>query len=235
MPSRVRLPADRPGHGPVQRQPLGHLRLLGVPEEPAVVSVPRRDQPAGSAHPAHLPQRRDRVGQVLEHLVRVHHVERAVREVQVVHVPGVEPDVVQPSPLRLLPGLRQHVGGRVDGGHVPAGHPGRQVRGDRARAAAHVEHARVRREPRQQVPRRVLRGAPAVRPQHAVVMAVQVGVGARWHGPIMTPVHSVEQICPICGLRLGTASVRWCTGGRSGWSSGTSRPGAGPRASAGLA
>ena len=162
VPTRVRLPADGPGHGPVQRQPLGHLRLPGKPEEPAVVPVPCRDDPAGPAHPAHLPQRRHRVGQVLEHLVRVHHVERPVREVQAVHVPGVERNVALPAPLRLLPGLRQHVPGRVDAGHVPAGYQGRQVHGDRARAAAHVEHARVRRQPRQQVPRRVLRGAPAV-------------------------------------------------------------------------
>ena len=179
VPARVRLAAERPGHVPVQRLPFGQPGVVGEPEETAVVAVARGDQAAGPAHPPHLGQRRDRIGQVLQYLVRVHHVERSVGEAQVVDVPDLEPDVGLPPPVRLLPGQRQHVAGRVDAGHLAVRHPGGQVDGDRARAAADVEHTRVGRQSRQQVPGRVLRGPPAVRPQHAVVMTVQVGIGGR--------------------------------------------------------
>ena len=151
-PPRVRLAAERPGHVPVQRLPFGQPGVVGEPEETAVVPVARGDQPPGPAHPPHLGQRRDRVGQVLQHLVRVHHVERMVLVAQGVHVPDLEPDVGLTPPVRLLPRQRQHIAGRVDPGHLAVRDPGGQVRGDRAGAAAHVEHARVGRQSRQQVP-----------------------------------------------------------------------------------
>jgi hypothetical protein len=89
---------------------------------------------------------------VLQHLVRVHHVERSVVEAQVVDVADLEPDVGLTAPVRLLPGQRQHVAGRVDADHLAVRDPGGQVRGDRAETAAHVEHTRVGRQSRQQVP-----------------------------------------------------------------------------------
>ena len=179
MPPRVRFTAQRPRHAPVQRLPFGHPRVLGEPEHPGVVAVARRDQPAGTAHPPHLGERRDRVGQVLHHLVRVHHVERVVVEAQLVHVADLEADVSLAPAVRFGPGQGQHIGSRVDPGDVAVGDERRQVRGDGARAAADVEHPRAGAQPGQQVGGRVLRGPPPVRSQHAVVVAVQVGIRIR--------------------------------------------------------
>ena len=63
----------------VQREP-GVERGVGrVPGERGVVAVARGDHAAGLADAAHLAQRADRIGQVLQHLVRVHDVERCRR------------------------------------------------------------------------------------------------------------------------------------------------------------
>ncbi len=89
-PPRVGLAPVVPGHPPVQGEPLVELRRLGIPVERAVVRIPRGDDPARPADPPHLPQRQHRIGDVLQHLMRVHHVERPVAERQRVHVPDRE-------------------------------------------------------------------------------------------------------------------------------------------------
>lgn len=162
VPPGVRLAAQRPRHLPVQGLPRNQPGLGREPEHAPVVAVARGHHPARPAHPAHLGQRRHRIGQVLQHLMRVYHVERVVGERQLVHVPGLEPDVGQLAPGGLLPGPVQHVRRRVDPDDLTRRDQGGQVRGDRARAASHVEHPRVRRQVSQQVPGRVLRGAPPV-------------------------------------------------------------------------
>jgi hypothetical protein len=72
--------------------------------------------------------------------------------------------------------------------------------GDRARAAADIEHVRRRRQPREQVGRGILGGPPSMRPQHAVVVAVQVGLRGLWHVPMVSagrnlPALVVTQAC----------------------------------------
>ena len=54
------------------------------------VGVAHGNDAAGLGHAAHLPQRRDGVGQVLEHLVGVDEVEGLVLEVEIVDVAGLE-------------------------------------------------------------------------------------------------------------------------------------------------
>ena len=70
-----------------QRVERGDLR---IPRHRRVVGVARGHDTIGLADAAHLAQRGDRVGEVLEHLMRVHDVERRVREVERVHVAGLE-------------------------------------------------------------------------------------------------------------------------------------------------
>ena len=70
----------------------------------------------------------------------VHDVERGVVEGQVIHVTGVEPYVGPALAACLLPGVFQHVAGRVDADHIALGNPGGQVDGDGPGAATHVEH-----------------------------------------------------------------------------------------------
>ena len=77
----------------VERQPLVHDRELRVPDHAAEVAVAGRDEAAGPGDPAHLPQRQDRVAQVLEDLVGEHHVEGVVRVVEGVDVAGREVEV----------------------------------------------------------------------------------------------------------------------------------------------
>ena len=84
-------------HPPVE---LGQTR---VPRHGRVVGVTRGDHPVGCTHPAHLAQRSDRVGEMLEHLMRVHHVERRVGDVERVDVTHRE----------------LHIGGSVSGDGAP--------------------------------------------------------------------------------------------------------------------
>ena len=151
--------------------------LLGAYDWDSLVTVPRGHHAPRTAHPPHLGQRGDRVGQVLKHLVRVHHVERSVAERQPVDVTGLEPEVGQAPAVGLGLGLGQHAGRRVDPGDLAVRHPGGQVRGDRARAAADVQYVHARLQVPQQVAGRVLGGPPPVRAEDGVVVAVQVSLG----------------------------------------------------------
>ena len=69
--------------------PLLYQDLVGgEPGEGRVVHVPHGNHATGPAHPGHLPQRGDRVGQVLQQLVGVDDVERVVGERQATSVDG---------------------------------------------------------------------------------------------------------------------------------------------------
>ena len=67
--------------------------LVGVPPEGAIVAVARRDQPTRLAHSLHLAERANGIGEMLEHLMRVHDVERVVVDVESGDVADRELDV----------------------------------------------------------------------------------------------------------------------------------------------
>ena len=81
----------------------------------------------------------DGVGQVLQRLVSVDHVEARVREGQMVDVTDFEPDVAKPALFGVLPRGRKHPGGRVHSDDHAVGYPSREVRGDGPRPAADVQ------------------------------------------------------------------------------------------------
>ena len=97
-PARVGLAAVGAGGGGVQLEPAVELRQPRPPRERRVVGVARGDHSPGPRHPGHLAQRRDRVGDVLQHLVGVHHVELAVVERQCVNVTDAYVDAGRPCP-----------------------------------------------------------------------------------------------------------------------------------------
>ena len=103
----VGLAADLPGDPFVEGAPLVQFGVVGKPEHGAVVPVASGDDAVGATDPAHLGQRRHRVGQVLEHLVGVHHVERSVGESEVADVADLELDVVAARRAAPGPGRRR--------------------------------------------------------------------------------------------------------------------------------
>ena len=188
----VRLAAVAPRDPLVERSPFVQDRELRVPGHAAEVGLADRHQPAGLGDPAHLAQRANRVAQVLEDLVRVDHVEGAVRVVEGVDVAGGEVGV-RPVPGQF-PSLLDDLLRGVDTGDMALRNAIGQVRRDRAGTAANVEDRRVRGQVRQQVRRRVLRRAPQVRPQHRLMMTVCVYV---CHLAILETVLNDEQTCLI--------------------------------------
>ena len=78
----IGLAASLPGKLAVERQPARQRRMVGIPGHRGVVGIASRHDAARPAHPAHLAQRGDRIGQVLQHLVGVHDVEAVRVEVQ---------------------------------------------------------------------------------------------------------------------------------------------------------
>jgi hypothetical protein len=74
----------------------------------AEVHVADRHQATGTSDPAQLAQGCDRVVEVLEHLVRVHDVERVVGQVERVHVRDPELDLGM-RPTRLGDDVRRGV------------------------------------------------------------------------------------------------------------------------------
>ena len=84
-------------------------------------------------------------GEVLQHLVRVHDVERVVGEVERVQVGGAELDVRRARLSRSALAASIDVGRGVDADHAPGCDPAREVERDRARTAADVEDRRARR------------------------------------------------------------------------------------------
>ena len=147
--------------------------MLGVPGERAVVAVAGRDHATRAAHPSHLAQGLHRVGDVLEHLVRMHHVEGVVGQVEGVYVADHELRL-DPAPAQLVAAQRQRVFGRLEGGHPSRGHEPGQVGGDGAGPGADVEQSLAGSQVRQQVRRGVLRRPPTVRAEDRLRVAVGV-------------------------------------------------------------
>ncbi len=144
-----------------------------MPRHGGVVGVPHGYQAAGPGDPAHLAQRSDRVGEVLQHLVGVHDVVGPVGQVEVQRVANGKPDLRQ---VARRVGLRDDVGRAVHAEHLAVGaDQGAEVTGDGAGTASDVEDAQTRPQVRQQVPGGVVRGTPAVRAQDTVVVPLQVG------------------------------------------------------------
>jgi len=148
-------------------KPVVELGEPGVPGEGGVVRVADGNDAAGPADPAHLAQRSYRIGDMLKHLVCVHNVETRIPERQVVHVGDLETDA-----RGVMLGFADHLRLGVDRGDVAD--PGREAGRDRARPAAHVEQRHLRAQVGEQVARRVLGGAPAMRPQYRLMMPVRV-------------------------------------------------------------
>ena len=174
--SGVRFAAVGAGHPAVQALPCVQTGGGRVPGHRRVVRVAGGHDPARPAHPAHLAQRPYRIPDVLEHLVGVDHVEGAVGEVQGVDVGHGEGDPVRQPPL---PGVRAGLVQDVRGGVHRRDRAFRadqlgQVGGDRAGAAADVQDGHARPQLAGQVRGRVRRGAPAVRAQDRLVVAVGV-------------------------------------------------------------
>ena len=66
----------------VQLEPAGEQRVERRPRKARVVAVTRGEDTTRPQHATHLGQRPHRVAQVLQELVRVHHVERSVWKLQ---------------------------------------------------------------------------------------------------------------------------------------------------------
>ena len=175
-PAGVRLGVVVPRDPVVDVQPAVQAGIRRVPGHRRVVGVADGDQAAGAADPAHLDQGGDRIGQVLQHLVGVHDVEAVVGEVEGVGVTDREIDVLQALLVRRGPGGGQRGRFPVDADHPAGRDPRGQPEGDRAGPAPDVQHRRSGGQVRDQVAGGVLDRPPAVRAQHAGVVAVGVGV-----------------------------------------------------------
>ena len=163
----------------VKVEPALDGRLDGGVHHRGVVGVAYRHQAAGPQHPPELPESADGVGQVLQHLVGIDHVEAAVVGGQLVGRADLEGDVGDPFGGREIAGRLHHVLRHVQADH-PTGSPG-QADGDRAGAAAHVEDGGVGSQPREQEGGGVLGGAPGVGPDDGRVVAVRVALAG---GPV---------------------------------------------------
>ena len=147
--ARAHLRAVRGADRQPQPLPLPEAWAIdGVRRDRRHVGRAHRHEPAGRGHRTHLRQRAHRLPTVLQHLVRVHDVERAGRKsiAERVHVRHGEARVADSFVLRGLARARErgaadvvldaeHVGGRV----AP-----REVESDGARPAADVEDAQRR-------------------------------------------------------------------------------------------
>ena len=117
----------------------GRSRARRGTTEGGVVTVARRDEPARLAHALHLPQRGNGIGEMLEHLMRVHDVKRVVVRVEGVEVADRELDVRTTAGIAAR--LLDHIGRRIDAEDASGRNPPADVSRDRARPAPEVEHA----------------------------------------------------------------------------------------------
>jgi hypothetical protein len=110
---------------------------------------------------------------MLEHLMRVHDVKRAVVRLEGVEVADRELDVRTAAGIAAC--LLDHIGRRIDAEDTSGRNPPADVSRDRARPAPEVEHAGAGCEVRCEVRGRVVERTPLVRPQYAFVVTVGVG------------------------------------------------------------
>ena len=92
-----------------------------------VDAVARGDDTFRPAHPPHLAQRGHGAGEVLQHLVRMHDIERRVGVVERVDVADRERHVAEAGFVRGGGRFRDDVGRRVDAEHRCRGEASRHV------------------------------------------------------------------------------------------------------------
>ena len=117
-----RFAAARASDSPVEREPVVQPRVGRIPGHRGIVRVACRDQTARPRDPPHLAQDGDRIGHVLEHLVCVDDVERAVGKGERGRIGNLEHDVARVG------------GGRGLSGRVDRPPPPRRCRSARAGA-----------------------------------------------------------------------------------------------------
>ena len=172
--ARVGLGAVAAGDGPVDREPAVQPGVGRVPGHGRVVGVAHADDAVRAADAQHLPQRRDRVGEVLQHLVGVHDVVGGVGLVEGVDVAERELDAGHPRGVR--PGVLQWLGHRLDAPDPAGRDPRGDVDGDRPRPAPDVEDGGTGAQVWREVGCRVGDGPDVVGAQHAGRVPVGVGV-----------------------------------------------------------
>jgi hypothetical protein len=194
-------PRDRP----VDLLPAVQPRVGRVPGHRGVVRVPGGDDPVRAADPQHLAQGRDRIAEVLQDLVGVHDVERAVRGVDGVDVAGAEADRVESGGRGQGAGRVERFGSPVERDHPAGRHSRGHVDADGARPATDVQHVGSGDEAVGEVGGRVGDGAARVRAQHALGVAVRIGlplgshpvivawVPLRWQPARSDPRHSAAE------------------------------------------
>src|SRR5262249_26397225 len=106
-------------------------------------------------------------------------------------------DVRYTLALSFTPRLGEDITGRIDADHAALRHQGSEPGRNRAWPAADVEDLHAWRQMREQVACGVLRRSPAVRAQHAVVVAVQVRFGSGRH---RISIHAVRTGADILAL-----------------------------------
>ena len=155
----------------VQRQPEVDRGLVGVP---AAAHSHRRAPrpPLRTCTRASSRAGRERIGKVLEHLVRVHHVERVVVHLEGIEVADRELDIR--TGVGVTSRLLDHGGRRIDAGTRPGA-----TRRPMSAVIVPGPHPRsstlVPSEVRAEISGRVVDRAPLVRPQYALVVTVRVG------------------------------------------------------------
>ena len=172
-----------PGAYAVGAVPLIGVTGLVVKQVAVPVGVEVHQQPAGLQHPAPFAVGPLRLGQVPGDVSGHHHVEAAVGEIQRL---GVHLDKFDAPGQRagIDPGLRQHGGRQVDGGHAIARL--RQQYGKEAGAGAHLQDVNVARFASRKAGGDALRhGLP---PQPALacgqLLPVHVGIARGPLGPV---------------------------------------------------
>src|SRR5690606_39222993 len=101
-------------------------RIARCEREAGIVAVSRSDESAGPQDAAHLPQRRDRIRQVLQDLMRMDDVERGVGVRECVYVAELEGDT--DTGLRgMSPRFVEHPGRTIDPDDAARRDPAREV------------------------------------------------------------------------------------------------------------
>jgi hypothetical protein len=127
-------------------------------------------------HAAHLDQGPHGIGEMLQHLVGVDHVERRGGRRYGVGGADGEVDVAAPSSSRLGRGFLDHVFGPVDADDGARRDTSGEVDRDRAGAATDVEHPLTGAQVGQEVRGRVLGCPPSVAAEDRLVMTVCVSL-----------------------------------------------------------
>lgn len=178
--ARVRIAPSRLRDAHMQILPLPQDRHIRIPGHAR--TLPQGHDAALPSHPAHLPQALHRIPDVLQHLVRVHDVEAPVRELQRVHIPDAEVDILHLLAGGVGPRRLERRGEVFNAGEVPRWHELGEIYGDGARPAPNIEDLHVWFDGGQEVGDGVLGGAPGVHFQHGRVVVCYVN-GHFWCCP----------------------------------------------------